>query len=350
MAAVNGNYSADLFDLFETTTTGHVQATTKAAEEIVGLRVISESSGYTNRNQRTSPGELTDNIPPEGTVTAILPTSMTFNDTSEAIAVTGTFFTTGMTADLGPEITIDSVVFNSATSLTVNISADGTLPTGHRPFTIIDVYGRRWTLLNQTFEVTGPPAPVLTSISPNSMALGAMNVIVTVTGSNFVPGMTCDLGPDLATAVTYISPVLCTVEVDTINPVGFSTPFTLTEPVLGQTGILPDDVFTVNAGTTAPSISNRFPSATTPLGRNTPVGFTVTDVDVDLFREFVTASFPGQAAEEVVYDGFNFASLYSTSSRTSVTEGFQFTLRRANGWPGPPTIRVFAIDRTGNEL
>lgn len=195
-----------------------------------------------------------------------------------------------------------------------------------------------------------PQLATITAISPNSMTFGSSNVIVSVTGTNFTAGMTCELGDELTATVTYISPTSLTVEVDTTGTaVTGGRPFTLIDEY-SRTVTLPDDVFTVTGGTEEPTVSDLFPAAGTPIRPNTPVSFKVTDVEEDLFRQFVTARFPGQSAEEVVYDGYSFTSLYSGSSRTSVSEGYQFTLRRANGWPGPPTIRVFAFDRTGNEL
>lgn len=307
------------------------------------------SSSKFPASQQARAGEVINILPPLPIITSFTPSSMAYDADDVIVAVTGTDFTPGMTCSLGAELTA-TVTFISSTSLSVEVDTTGAPVAGSRPFTLTDTYNRVISDTDTAFTVVQPAGPVITDINPNVMPVGSDDFIVTVTGTGFVPGMTCNLGPNLTATVTYVSPILVTVEVDTPGVgVAEAVAFILTEPVFGRLATAPE-VFIVGVGDVDPVISNVFPAPGTPINRNTPVSFLVTDFDANLFREFVTARFPGQAVEEVVFDGFLFNSQYSASTRTSIPGGFSYTLRRTGGWSGPPTIRVFAFDQTGNEL
>ena len=96
---------------------------------------------------------------------------------------TGTNFQAGATvAFSGTGITVNSVAFNSASSLTVNLSISGSATLGARNVTVTNPDAGTFTL-NNGFTVNG--APVFTSLSPTSLPQGATNAIVMLNGSNF---------------------------------------------------------------------------------------------------------------------------------------------------------------------
>jgi len=64
------------------------------------------------------------------------------------------------------------------------------------------------------------------------------------------------------------------------------------------------------------------------------------------------ASFDGGTQRELVYDadGFNPAHYAGVSNtKTTITNGFRFTLLRDGGWFGALSIKVYAIDEGGGE-
>lgn len=105
---------------------------------------------------------------------------------------------------------------------------------------------------------------------------------------------------------------------------------------------------------TPPEVGNLSPAPGTPITTTTPLAFDVTD-DSGAFRRvllavaFTTGSLAG--VTELVHDGDAFVGHYSVGcSRTPIAGGFRYTILRAGGWPASPTLRVFAFDRSGNEV
>lgn len=86
----------------------------------------------------------------------------------------------------------------------------------------------------------------------------------------------------------------------------------------------------------------------TAISRNTPLAVNVTDALL-LRKVLIAVLFPS-GAYEVAWDGDDFAETYSASTRSSISGGYRYVLRRGDGgWRGTPTVRVIAIDRGGNE-
>ena len=102
--------------------------------------------------------------------------------------------------------------------------------------------------------------------------------------------------------------------------------------------------------TTPPVIANMTPTPGTLLQPTDPISFDVTD-NTGLFRRVMVAVFfPSTGITELVHDGDGFLGFFATSSsRALIAGGFRFTLLRVGGWLSSPTVRVFPIDRSGNE-
>ena len=105
-----------------------------------------------------------------------------------AVTLTGTNFVVGattVTVNSGG-VTATNVVVSSATSLTADIVITATATPGAHTVTVTTSRG---TSGAQTFTVNPPPAPTLTTVSPNQGTQGT-TVAVTLTGINFVVGAT----------------------------------------------------------------------------------------------------------------------------------------------------------------
>lgn len=106
---------------------------------------------------------------------------------------------------------------------------------------------------------------------------------------------------------------------------------------------------------TSPVIGNVSPAPGTPITSTTPLVLEVTDDSGALRRVLLTATYSAGAltgVTELLFDGDAFVGHYvgGRSGREPIPGGFRFTLLRDTGWPASPTIRVFAFDRSGNEI
>jgi len=101
--------------------------------------------------------------------------------------------------------------------------------------------------------------------------------------------------------------------------------------------------------TSPPVVSNFAPAAGTPITDRTPLGFDVTD-DSGEFRRIIALVSFSTGQTDVAYDGKNFRGAYSRySTKSSIPQGFRFTISRDGRWPGSPTLEVIPIDTAGNE-
>jgi hypothetical protein len=129
------------------------------------------------------------------------------------IAGENTVFTTESTVSFGSGITINSVAFNSATSLAANITVAAGATLGVRDVTVT-TNGTPLTGVG-LFTVTSGSQSI-TSINPPSSQRGK-SVVVTVTGSNtnFSGSSSVSFGPDIAvTSITIGSPTSLTVSLN----------------------------------------------------------------------------------------------------------------------------------------
>lgn len=124
------------------------------------------------------------------TLTAVSPNSGLQNNTV-GVTLTGTNFVNGSSTVTvsGSGVTVNNVVFNSATELTADfVIASGATP-GARTVTVTTASGSSG---GQTFQVNSALAPTLTSVTPNSGKVSEL-VSVTLTGTNFISGATVNV-------------------------------------------------------------------------------------------------------------------------------------------------------------
>lgn len=105
--------------------------------------------------------------------------------------------------------------------------------------------------------------------------------------------------------------------------------------------------FAGSGDTTDPVIGSFDPAVGTPLERNDPVSFSVTD-ETALRRVAIFVTHNDQTL--VVHDGDSFRGEFSNySSRAVILNGWRYSVRRNGGWITAATFEVIAIDTSGNE-
>ena len=101
---------------------------------------------------------------------------------------------------------------------------------------------------------------------------------------------------------------------------------------------------------TAPVVTGALPAPGSTIDPSTAIQFDVTDDGGAFRRIIISVLFEQTGMEEVAYDGDGFRGLYLGLSATQIVSGgLHFSLVRKEGWPYSPTIKVFAIDTSGNE-
>ncbi len=93
-----------------------------------------------------------------------------------------------------------------------------------------------------------------------------------------------------------------------------------------------------------------------PTSAATPVVVTVVGTaSVALRRAWISVALPGVVGDEVVHNGDRFGVFYTnaTNTRTSITNGYQYTIIRDGGWPAgafplAASFTINAVDTAGN--
>lgn len=99
-----------------------------------------------------------------------------------------------------------------------------------------------------------------------------------------------------------------------------------------------------------PVIANMVP-APGSIGQMVLIDFDVTDVDPGILRIILHLKYAADAETLVVHDGSSFNPPFDgpLNVRTSISDGFHYTLMPAGGWTGGFTLEVVAIDSAGNQ-
>lgn len=102
----------------------------------------------------------------------------------------------------------------------------------------------------------------------------------------------------------------------------------------------------------APVLSGFSPTTNATLAKYDLVTFDVTDALIEdqfLVTIQVSVYIVSTDTAELAWNGDGWENQYITSTRTAITNGFHFVLRRRAGWPsGGVRVRVRAVDRGGN--
>lgn len=114
----------------------------------------------------------------------------------------------------------------------------------------------------RTITVASEPAPVLSSVSPNSAKQGQTNLTVTLTGSNFLSSPSCSFGAGTTVnSCTYNSSTQITASINVLTSATTGTRNVIVTNTDGQSSTLTNG-FTINAGTgnPAPTITSISPN------------------------------------------------------------------------------------------
>jgi hypothetical protein len=169
-----------------------------------GAVTFASSGIYTVSFTVTDNAGITDPRPPTRTITvanapapsltAVSPNLGNQGQAGLSVVLTGTNFLNAPSCNFGPAININSCIRNSATQITANINILASATLGARNVIVTNVDGQTATLANGFTVQQGVPnpAPVLNAASPNTATQGQGNITVTLTGKNFMTGVTCD--------------------------------------------------------------------------------------------------------------------------------------------------------------
>jgi hypothetical protein len=174
------------------------------------------------------------------TISSVSPTSGTTGG-GTSVTITGTGFVAGAIARFGNTNATSTVVVSSTQITAVTPPGSGVVAVR---VTNPDTQSAQ---LNGAFTYVSAPAPTLTGVSPNSGVRTGGNT-VTLTGTNFLPGLTVRFGTTTATNVNVISSTQITavvpaaaspgtVSVQVTNPDGRSAIFSNAYTYLGTLAI-----------------------------------------------------------------------------------------------------------------
>jgi hypothetical protein len=126
-------------------------------------------------------------VNPQPTVSPpLLPSSVPRGASQKQIAVTGSGFQSGAGATAsGTGVTVNSVTFNNAGSLTLRVSVAGTAALGARDVVFTNRDGGSVTCVGC---LTVSAVPTISTVTPNNGARGASHLIVNVAGTGYQPG------------------------------------------------------------------------------------------------------------------------------------------------------------------
>jgi hypothetical protein len=103
----------------------------------------------------------------------------------------------------------------------------------------------------------------------------------------------------------------------------------------------------------APVVSNVTPTANSTISATQAIGCDITDADgAGTFRRIILTLTLPNGTSEVVHNGSAFVFPYATqSTRSSITNGYRYSIVRDGGWPRGSQIVLtpYAIDTSGEE-
>jgi len=246
---------------------------------------------------------------------------------SVPVSVAGTNFDASAVIQVsGSGVTVSNTQFVSATQITASFTIAGNAAPGGRTVTVTTANG---TSNGVTFNVTLPPAPVLSSISPMVMNPGK-TVTATLTGSNFVAG---------ATSITFVTGTGVTVQnINVSGPTQFTADF-----VLAADASLSGHFFTV---TTPGGTSNQrhFDVLLEPILTGlTPSGATAgSSVSVTISG----ANFYNGSTVQISGSGVTLSNIVKVN-KTTITATFTVA---AAASPGPRNVVVVTLAGASNAV
>ncbi len=169
---------------------------------------VTDSAGNTDPSPQVR--TITVASAPAPSLTGLSPNTSTQGKTNLSVTLTGSKFLAAPSCSFGAGITVNSCTYNSSVKITANINVLASATLGPRNVTVTNTDGQNSTLANGFSVSTGNnPTPSITAVSPNAGVQGQSNISITVTGTNFLAGPSCDFDSEEGLAVTacaYQSP------------------------------------------------------------------------------------------------------------------------------------------------
>jgi len=149
------------------------------------ITVFSPGPGGGTSNTASFPVQATPNLGP--TTSSLMPASQTAGAIRDTLMVQvfGSNFVPGSVVRWNGSNRL--TMFNSPMQLTATIPASDLVGVGTAQVTVFTPVPGGGTSNSQTFTINNPP-PTLSALSPTSVPAGEPGLILTVTGSKFVPG------------------------------------------------------------------------------------------------------------------------------------------------------------------
>jgi hypothetical protein len=180
------------------------------------------------------------------TVTGLGPNSATAGGSSLTLSVTGTGFVNGSIVQWNGSALTTS--YQSSTQLLASVAANLIASPGNASVSVLNPGGA--TSNTATFTINSP-APIITSLSPNSASAGAAAFTLTVNGFGFVSGSTVQWnGSALTTSYQSSTQLLASVAANLI-----ASPGNVSVTVLNPGGVTSNTVmFAMSAGPLTPNV------------------------------------------------------------------------------------------------
>ena len=185
---------------------------------------------------------------PAPSLTSVTPNVGSQGQNNLGLSLGGTNFQVSPGCAFGAGITVNSCTYVSSTQLAASVSIASNATLGARNVTVTNSDNQSSTL-NGGFSVqTGVvyPAPTITSATPNSGLQAQSNLVVTLVGTNFLPGPACSFGAGVTVnSCTYNSSTQLTANISiAANATVGTTNITVTNTD-GQIAVLGNG-FTIN--------------------------------------------------------------------------------------------------------
>jgi hypothetical protein len=304
-----------------------------------GAVTFSTAGTYTASFTVTDSAGNTDPSPPVRTITvatepapvlsAVSPNVGSQGKSNLNVTLSGSNFLPSPTCSFGSGITVNSCTYNSSTQITANINILSSAVTGSRNVTATNTDGQNSTLTNGfTVQIgSSNPAPTITNVSPNTGVQGQSNISVTITGTNFLPGPSCDFGSEQGLAVsacTYSSAtkITATISIGSNATVGgHNVVITDTD---GQSATAINGFTVTSSGTGGIGLGSGFTSGSMVLNGNAAISGTALSLTTTSGTfQASSAWFPTAVNIQNFTTDFSFQS----TAGTGTADGITFTLQ-----------------------
>jgi redox-regulated HSP33 family molecular chaperone len=200
---------------------------------------------------------------PTPTLTSLSPSGVTAGGAGFTLTVNGTGFVSGAAVNFNG--TARTTTYLSATQLTIPLAASDVASAGTPAVTVTNPTPGGGTSNSLTFTISAAnnSTPVLTSLSPSSVAAGSAAFTLTVNGTGFVSGATVNFN-GTARVTTYVSATQVTAAILASDIASAGTPgVTVTNPTPGG-GTSNSLTFTISAANNpTPVLTSLSPASAT---------------------------------------------------------------------------------------